>query len=96
MKRHGSSSGYSSISRGGRPGGPSLSSPGPVDPKRSFTAIASAPTPPHPTLQLEEEAPGSSATTTNLYALLKRDIEPQGQRSSVIMTCSGSQNAVKT
>ena len=84
MEHHGSSS-SGNTSSGDHPGGPSLSSSDPVNPKRSSTTtIAPAATPPHPTLRVEGDAPGSStSTTTSLYTLLKRNIQPQGRRNFI-------------
>ena len=68
---------------GGHPGSPSLSSSDPVNPKHPSTTIASEANPPHPTLRVGGDALGSSTGTTTLYTLLKRDIEPQGQRNFI-------------
>ena len=86
MERPGSSTGNSSsraIGDSDHPGGPSLSSPDPANRKRPSTTVASAAIPHQPTLQLEGDVAGSSSSTTTLHDLLKRDIEPKGQRNFI-------------
>ena len=56
-----------------------MSASDPVNPKRPSTTTI-APATISPNLKAEADAPGSPTSTATLCTLLKRDIEPQGQR----------------